>query len=356
MALDQDEALRIQACLLGGAIGDALGAPVEFNRLSQIRARFGPAGVTDFAEAYGREGAITDDTQMTLFTAEGLVRGFVRSETRGMSHAPSVIHHAYLRWFYTQGSRPRAEIAEGSEWPDGWLVRDGRLFSRRSPGRACMTALGASRRLGEPAQNDSKGCGTVMRVAPIGLLFDSERAYGIGKETSALTHGHPTGIVSGGAFARLLAHLAAGVPLSKAVVEMRAFVAQQPSSEETVAAIDAAVKLAEEGGEPTAEAVESLGGGWVAEEAMAIAIYCALVARSFEHGVLLAVNHGGDSDSTGSMTGQLLGLIHGFDAIPERWRTRVELHDVIETLSRDLAAVRAGTFDAAANWDRYPGW
>lgn len=355
-AKQEDAAARMRACLLGGAIGDALGAAVEFDKLAQIRARFGPVGVTDFAEAYGREGAITDDTQMTLFTAEGLVRASVRHAERGICHPPAVVHHAYLRWYLTQGSRPRAQIAESADWPDGWLVRDRRLFSQRSPGHACMSALRATRRLGDVAHNESKGCGTVMRVAPIGLVLEPQRAYALGAATSALTHGHPTGILAGGAFAHLIAQLAEGASLPNAVAETRAVIAEKPSSEETVAAIDAAVHLAEQGGEPTPEAVESLGGGWIAEEALALAVYCALVARSFEHGVLLAVNHGGDSDSTGSMTGQLLGLLHGLDAIPERWRARVELHDVIETLSDDLAAVRAGTFDTQANWSRYPGW
>lgn len=122
-----------------------------------------------------------------------------------------------------------------------------------------------------------------------------------------------------------------------------------------MAAIDGAVKLAQHGGAPTPEKVESLGGAWIAEEALAIASYCALVARSFEDGVLLAVN-GGDADSTGSMAGQLLGLMHGLDAIPSRWTARVELRDVIETIAEDLAGVRAGIFDTGANWQRYPGW
>lgn len=356
MTAKKAEAARIHACLLGGAIGDALGAPVEFEPLARIRVRFGPGGVTDFAEAYGREGAITDDTQMTLFTAEGVLRAHVRGIERGICDPRSVVHHAYLRWLYTQGSRPAATIAEGSRWPDGWLVRDTRLFSQRAPGGTCLSALGATRALGSVAQNDSKGCGTVMRVAPIGLVFDTRRAYEMGAETSALTHGHPTAIIAGGAFALLVAHLRDGASLPDAVAETRSFVAEKPASKEVVTAIEAAVELAERGGEPTPEKVESLGAAWTAEEALAIAIYCALVARSFEHGVLLGVNHSGDSDSTGSMAGQLLGLSHGLDAIPASWRTRVELCDVIERISEDLAALRVGEFEARANWDRYPGW
>ena len=69
---------RVRGCLLGGAVGDALGAPVEFMERSEIVARFGEQGIRDYAPAYGRLGAITDDTQMSLFTAEGMLRGWVR--------------------------------------------------------------------------------------------------------------------------------------------------------------------------------------------------------------------------------------------------------------------------------------
>jgi len=66
-----DLADRFRGCLLAGAAGDTLGAPVEFMGLASIRDRFGPGGIRGLAPAYGREGgAITDDTQMTLFTAE----------------------------------------------------------------------------------------------------------------------------------------------------------------------------------------------------------------------------------------------------------------------------------------------
>jgi ADP-ribosylglycohydrolase len=60
--------------LLGAAVGDALGARIEFMRLPEIWRRYRHAGVADYVEAYGRRGAVTDDTQMTLFTAERLMR------------------------------------------------------------------------------------------------------------------------------------------------------------------------------------------------------------------------------------------------------------------------------------------
>ena len=94
---------RIAGCLLGGAIGDALGAAIEFDSIDEIRRSHGPDGVTDYVEAYGRRGAITDDTQMTLFTTEGIIRASVRYRSRGICHPPSVVRHAYIRWYATQG-------------------------------------------------------------------------------------------------------------------------------------------------------------------------------------------------------------------------------------------------------------
>src|SRR5690606_26667444 len=93
---------RFRGCLLAGAAGDALGAAVEFDSRRQILQRFGAGGIRDFGSAYGRFGAITDDTQMTLFTAEGLMRAYVRWTGKGICHTPGVIAHAYLRWLATQ--------------------------------------------------------------------------------------------------------------------------------------------------------------------------------------------------------------------------------------------------------------
>ncbi|MBN9164502.1 MAG: ADP-ribosylglycohydrolase family protein [Myxococcales bacterium] len=361
--MDQNDrtAARVKGCLLGGAVGDALGAPVEFFSLANIRRRW-REGIADYLEAYGRVGAITDDTQMTLFTAEGVVRAYVRQVERGICSPRAVIHHAYVRWLVTQGVKPRAEVAAMEPWPDGWLIGERRLWARRAPGKTCLTALAETVTLGEAARNDSKGCGTIMRVAPVGLVCqprgDEGRspAYELGADASVVTHGHPAAIVAGGSFALLIAFLVEGLELRRAVDALMAFLAHVAGSDVVTRALGGALKLADEGGDPTAEAVERLGGGWVAEEALAIALYCALRAESFEHGVCLAVNHSGDSDSTGSLTGQLLGTAWGHEVIPARWLADLELRDVIGRVADDLVAVRSERFDTATEWSRYPGW
>src|SRR5690606_25084851 len=101
---------RFLGCLLGGAVGDALGAPVEFMRRAEILRRFGPDGITGYAPAYGGLGKITDDTQMTLFTAEGLIRGWVRGCFKGSTTYTGVTAQDYLRWLQTQGERPTCDI------------------------------------------------------------------------------------------------------------------------------------------------------------------------------------------------------------------------------------------------------
>lgn len=357
-----DQTDRVKACLLGGAVGDALGAPIEFLSLAEIRRRFGPEGISDHVEAYGRVGAITDDTQMCLFTCEGLIRAYVRASLKGICHTPSVIHHAYVRWLVTQGVKPSAEVASDEAWPEGWLIEDRRLWARRAPGNTCLGALGATVKLGDRAENQSKGCGAIMRVAPVGLLVragDAKSgwpAFDLGVETALLTHGHPSGFLAAGYFAEVLAQLGAGKSLRAAIDIARAPLEVHHYADEVLLAIDRALSLAAEGGEPRPEKVERIGAGWVAEEALAIALYCALVARDFAHGLRLAVNMSGDSDSTGSMTGQILGTAWGAEAIPARWLHDLELREVIERIADDLIAVRNRTLDAEAAWSSYPGW
>jgi ADP-ribosylglycohydrolase len=147
---------RIKGCLLGGAVGDALGAPVEFLEWSAIEAKFGPQGIVDFAPAFGTTGAVTDDTQMMLFIAERLLRAYVCDSSQGPCHVPSVIHHALLRWLMTQDYPAAIAVSE-----DGWLIKQPELWSRRAPGITCVDALKTSPRLGCVAENNSKSCGAL---------------------------------------------------------------------------------------------------------------------------------------------------------------------------------------------------
>lgn len=347
---------RVRGCLLGGAVGDALGAEPEFMGLDEIREAFGPAGVRDYAVAYGRRGAITDDTQMTLFSAEGLIRAWVRGRLKGVVSIPSVVRHAYLRWLLTQGVAPLPGSMEVGQ--DGWLFGVRALHSQRAPGGTCLSALELGWDAPAVAANTSKGCGGVMRAAPFGLfpaLGDAARVFEVAAECGALTHGHPSGYLTAGHLAATVAGLREGLGLMAALGQADAILQRQEGHGETWRALLAAYRLAERG-PPSPEALESLGGGWVGEEALAIAVCCALTARDFADGVLRAVNHSGDSDSTGAICGNLLGALWGEAAIPAAWLAELEMRCEIARVAEDLWACGTGRREAEAMWEDYPGW
>ena len=348
---------RFRGCLLAGAAGDALGEPVEFLSLSAIRARYGDRMVlTDL-----RRAAFTDDTQMTLFTAEGLIRASVRVRAKGITSAIDVTHRAYLRWLVTQGdSWTRASRAlEGVEL-DGWLVTNRVLHRQAAPGNTCLSAL-RSGRVGTMASplNDSKGCGGVMRAAPAGLFFsDPAVAFRIGSEVAAITHSHPSGYLSAGALAAMVSTLVAGRDMPAAVGVALSLLEGERGWDETVAALQRAVDLAARG-MPAAEDLERLGGGWVGEEALAIAVACALPASDLAEALSAAVIHTGDSDSTGAICGNLLGAQWGVEAVAPAWLEALEGADLVDEVARDLWTERyePPAIDGDSPWwQRYPGY
>jgi ADP-ribosylglycohydrolase len=190
--------------------------------------------------------------------------------------------------------------------------------------------------------NGSKGCGGIMRVAPVGLVATSdEEAYRLGCATAALTHGHASGWISAGAMAVMVRRLLEDEGLREAVDAGRAVAAADPADFEVVDAIDAAIALAGQGSLRGTD-LETLGKRWPGgpgDEALAIAVAAVLAEPDPNEALLLAVNHGGDSDSTGAIAGNLLGAHYGASALRADWRERVELADVITDMAGRLSAV-----------------
>jgi ADP-ribosylglycohydrolase len=287
----------------------------------------------------------TDDTQMMLFTVEGLL---LARQNRQDDPSGS-LYRAYLRWLRTQRALPPGlTAAMGSE---GGLLSVQELWQTHAPGGTCLSAL-SSGRMGTTSRpiNNSKGCGGVMRAAPIGLVYSGETAFAHGCASAAITHGHPAGYLTAGVLAQITAELVARDAASRArdprgaleaaVQASLATLRRWPNHTGTLEAIERAL-LAVDELPANAETVESLGGGWIGEEALSIALFCALAhTDAFNAGVLLAVNHSGDSDSTGTITGNLLGTLLGVEAIPPTWIERIQLRGEIERLARSL--VEAG--------------
>lgn len=364
---------RVRGSLLGGAIGDALGAPVEFWDLRRIHRERGSGGVRAYhpAEVADRPsyGWITDDTQMALFTVEGLIRAGVRTD-RGLGLSMSVLHHAYDRWLDTQ-------LMPGPDGQrDGWLASQRWLYSRRAPGETCLSSLEIGRagrrnleRFGDPALNRSKGCGGVMRSGPIGLLppwaaTSLAWQFDAAAEAAGFTHGHVTGRLASGALAVLVGAIMRDQDLDEAIETSLSILQRHEGHEETTLAIARAVEAANGPAGPAT--VESLGGGWIAEEALAIAVYAALVhpePSQVLDALSISVTHSGDSDSTGTICGTILGALHGETALPPELAFEVEGRGTILTLADDFiyeftAANRLhGEYGPLTRWtERYPGW
>ena len=309
------------------------------------------AGITDLVLNNRGQAEITDDTQMTIFTAEGLLRARSRGEQRGLCHTPGVVYYAYLRWLHTQGY-PRDHKFQ--DVYNSWLLEIPHLFATRAPGNSCLSALlsGKMGTIEEPI-NNSKGCGGVMRVAPIGLFCLRGKAFRTGAECAAITHGHPSGYLSAGALAAIIAAIIDGNSLEQAVLDTLSELQTYQGHEECTISLRNALYLAHSDYSP-ADAIQQLGQGWVGEEALAIAVYCALKFQHDFRGALIAsVNHSGDSDSTGSITGNILGAYLGVSAIPAQWLKNIELADVITQLANDLLM----GFEETEEWiSKYPGY
>ena len=343
----------IRGCLFGGAAGDALGYTVEFIDECAIFERYGAEGITeyDLDKATGKA-LISDDTQMTLFTANGLLVGDTRGCMRGIQGWPrGYVAMAYQDWLYTQtGSyKNRAERGYNQR---SWLCDVPNLYARRAPGNTCLSALSKAARAGHVddyianPKNDSKGCGGVMRVAPLALNYqmaidtlDMEAA-----QIAAITHGHSLGYMPAAVLCHIINlivfHGEGNTTLREVVVEAKKTAEKlfegDKHLKELTDIIDRAIVLSENDFDDL-ENIRALGQGWVAEETLAIAIYCSLrYENDFSRGIIAAVNHSGDSDSTGAVTGNILGALIGYDAIEDKWKKDLECADIIIEMADDI--------------------
>ena len=335
---------KYRGCLIGGAVGDALGYAVEFLQDYQIFQRYGEQGITEYSLIDG-VAQISDDTQMTLFTANGLLVGTTRGMNRGiMAEYPHYIRCSYKDWLLTQG----AEQFGREQQHSSWLNNIDELNHSREPGRTCISAImnGCNGTIAEPI-NHSKGGGGVMRVAPIGLYFENKNYTineidMIGAETAALTHGHELGYIPAAALVHII-HLVSHNPditLLEAVIDAKKGVSVLFKNcahiSELMSLLDKAIELSKMDVDDL-EAIRDLGEGWVAEETLAIAVYCVLkYSNNFEKAIIASVNHSGDSDSTGAVTGNILGAYLGLSAIPQKFLEKLELKSIITEIADDL--------------------
>ena len=320
---------KIAGSLIGGAVGDALGYQIEFKRNIKDRE------VTKFNGL----GKISDDTQMTLFTANSLIWRETRLNLRGIAmHPKNAIYLGYLDWLATQN-------ACESKTPISWIRSIHELNECRAPGNTCLSAL-SSGKMGEVSNpiNDSKGCGTVMRIAPIGLYIEDAKVAGkIAIDASAITHGHPLALIPSYVMACMINYILNNNmsimdALNKAVDDLKSYNKFNKNDlDYFINLVNKAILLSQKNINDI-DAINELGEGWVAEEAFAIAIYsCLKYQNNFTDAIICAVNHDGDSDSTGAIAGNIIGTSLGLNSIPEYYLNNLELKDTILEIAYDLS-------------------
>lgn len=322
---------RAAGSLFGLAYGDALGAATEFLSLAEIIRRYGPGGPR---ELVGEPARVTDDTQMALAVG----------------------------WALHEADGPTPQLLEPllrKRFVDWSLSAD----NNRAPGGTCLQAcagLAAGLPWIEATVVGSKGCGANMRVTPVGLVpgFDPDTLAGAAQLQAALTHGHPTALAASELTAYAVWRIRHGVDLARLPDELRersheqrrvyrdewlgglwhragdaspqCFIAR--GWDECLAALDrlvAALATPDDGG----DACLATGDGWVAEEALATALFCALRHRDDPVAALArAAGTSGDSDSIAALTGAFIGAAYGMAAWPAHWAGRIEYADQLAAL------------------------
>jgi ADP-ribosylglycohydrolase len=310
--------------MVGSAYGDSLGAATEFLDYIGIKRTYGNRGIDYCVSFFGLPaGSITDDTQMAIATAKGLISGLTRKSDHFLIIS---IWYAYLDWLETQ-SNP---------------------FESRAPGSTCLRSL-RSNLMGtlEEPLNASNGCGGIMRAHPVGLAYAGQtaRAFQIGMETAMITHGGVDGYIPAGFFAALVAESFNGNDLLKSIETVLRFLSGlSVSSAGTKKVVQIALKTFDKTGDSGLIidqnfALRSSSAGWYGDEALGVALFAVLRAKNPVEAVKIAVNHSGDTDSTGAIAGAIAGVFSGledFNQELERTKVRIEHQELLENLAQEL--------------------
>jgi ADP-ribosylglycohydrolase len=331
--------MSVAGSLFGLAYGDAIGKPTEFLAVASIIERYGPDGPRDLP---GRNTAlVTDDTQMALAVADGLLAALDAGPLTAASFEPPV-RDRFLRWL---------------DSPD----------NNRAPGMTCLNAcrsMADGKSWLDASVIGSKGCGANMRVTPIALpggLSDDDRA-GAAQLQAAMTHGHPTALA-----ASELTMFAVRWALDGATLtDLPPMLRDRCESQRTVYRSDWLSTLSDRSGPDAGEWIASgwddclhvldlldralarpnraadpcltTGAGWIAEEALATALHCVLLYPHDPVSTLArAATTSGDSDSIAALAGAITGAAHGMAAWPAVWQERIEYADELTRISAACA-------------------
>lgn len=345
---------RLVSVFLGGAMGDSLGAPVEFFDTTELERHF--TALTQNAPVLWADAHLTDDTQITLWVAEGLIRAHQRFLVQGVPSVEAAVRDALLRWYITQEPGQRKKLLHADS---GRLLGARGLFGKRSPDNTNLLALAQiidskGWRRGFDAK-PTESPGALMRSAPYAVFADVEACFEYAARGAAITHANPDASGPAAFYAALLHGLLREVPWDASYRRACELLESTTNGERAVGWLDSA--LSAPSSKPN---VAELGGGWTAFSVLAIAL-CVFKAGldSGLQGVddskrllLASVLHSGKSDTTGALVGQLIGAQFGHRLLPQDWLGHLEARGIIEGVASDL--FDAWVVGTAHDADWYP--
>ena len=291
---------RFRGCLLGLAVGDAVGTTVEF----RPRGSFPPVSDMQGGGPFHLPpGAWTDDTSMALCLATSLV------ECAGFDAHDQMTR--YCRW-----------------WQEGYLSSTGRCFDI---GNTTASALRRFQHHGDPMAGSeephSAGNGSLMRLAPVPMFFypDAEAAAHHGAESSRTTHAAAECLDACWLYARMLVRALAGEEKSTVLLGDADDFRSTPRL------------MAIARGEYRDQDEARIRGSGYVVDCLEAALWCFHQTDNFREAVLRAVNLGDDADTTGAVVGQLAGAFYGEADIPPAWLARLAMTHEIGELAERLA-------------------
>ena len=350
---------RYRRCLLGGAVGDALGAPYDGKTHEEVQRSRRPDSLSEgamrplrYLPVAGDVGANTDATQLLLFTAEGLLRAHTRRRAAGHDdwlhdEAISSVHRAFLRWMDTQraeGPPPR---------PDGWLVGEAAMYARRARDPVTSRVLRSGLRGGvDTPINNARDPSVLPRAAPIAMA--SWTPWAMARDIAALTHTHVDAALATAAFSVVLQKSLVGGRLADAVES-----AWRHATEEGASALADRMERALEAadtGEPTPDRAADQRGEGDAAGTLCLALFAVASTETTADALQVAISAGGSTSRGGAATGLLAGALRA-DPLPDVLLEPLELREIATCVADDLYAHFSGVpFELTEEtWARYPG-
>ena len=261
---------RFSGCIVGAAAGDALGSPVKTLTRSQIKDLYGKKGILKLSpEKRQKTARISDETQMMLFTAHGILWADAAGLRTGEANCADYVFLALQQWLYSQtGGTSSIDLQ--------WILDDNEtgfpcdllgisaFCKKRNPTKQLVQTLAGIKSENDYGRkrrpiNQNKLFDCLPRAIPAGLYFYSEPelAFSVGCDLAAITHSHPTGYLATGCLSAIIAFICKGNTIERSVLNTMKILKEHDGFEECFAALDKALSLLDEETSPLTD-----GGAW----------------------------------------------------------------------------------------------